>query len=449
MNRKVVLFSICVLLILAASNVQRIRLDSSKDALHPAKIDGRELGVVPPVAETIPFFQERIKANPQDAISYTLLAEQYIRQARERGDAASYQRAQAALQEAIQRLPDYAPAKVQLATVYYARHEFLSALKLAQKTYEEDPQVTEALAIIGDAQMALGNYSEAALAYEELQSRQNSPGVLARLAAFEELQGHPQEALDLMRRAAQDALQAGGSRESVAWYVLRVGDLYYNMGQVEQARRYYEAALRVFEKYHLALAGLGKVSAAQANVEQAVRYYQQAIDIVPQPEYLAALGDLYMIADQPARAESQYRTIEQIGKLAQLQQQIYNRQLARFYADHDTHLDEALRLALAELDFRRDIYGYDTAAWAYYKNSDLTQAQAMMEQAMKMGTRDAQLYYHAGMIALKLGEEGQARDYLEEALSINPHFSILDAQKAREALEELRQRFAERADEDL
>jgi tetratricopeptide (TPR) repeat protein len=261
--------------------------------------------------------------------------------------------------------------------------------------------------------------------------------VLARLAAFEELKGNPQQALDLMRRAASDALQSGGTRESVAWYVLRVGDLYFNMGQPKQAGSYYEAALRIFENYHLALAGLGKVNAAQGNYEKAISYYRQAVNRVPEPDFLAALGDLYALTGQSDQAEAQYKTVEYIGKLAELNKQIYNRQLANFYSDHDLRVKEALQLARAELQTRKDIYGYDAAAWAEYKNGNVAEAQRLIEKAMSMGTCDARLYFHAGMIALNLGEKAQARQYLEQALDINPYFSILYAEKARMTLKGL------------
>ena len=437
MNRKAIFFSLSVLLILAFSNIQGMIFHSSKNLLDPKLIDGKELAGVPPVGETIKFFQGRIKANPQDAVSYTLLAEQYIRQARETGDAAGYQRAEAALQESIKMLPNHAPARATLASVYYAQHEFIPALELAQQVYKENPNVIEALAIIGDAQLALGSYEQADLAYQELSERGETPPILARLAAFEELKGNPEQALDLMRRAASGALQTGGTKESVAWYILRVGDMYFNMGEDKEAARYYKAALRVFENYHLALAGLGKTSAAQGNYDKAIAYYEQAIGIIPEPDHLAALGDLYMLTGQPEQARTQYRIVAYIGKLGELNQQIYNRQLANFYSDHDLHLEEALRLALAELEYRQDIYGYDAAAWAHFKNGNFVQAQTMMEQAMSLGTRDALLYYHAGMIALKLGDDEQARDNLEEVLSINPHFSLLGAEEAGKALETL------------
>ncbi len=435
MDRKAIFCSLSVLLILAFSNIRGAIFNSSKNLPDPRHIDGSDLASVPPVEDVIKFFQERIKANPEDALSYTLLAEQYARQARETGDASGYERAEAALKETLRAVPNYGQANAALASVYYAQHDFIPALKLAQRVYEGNPRITDALVTIGDAQMALGNYPEAEAAYRQLNEQNATPPVLARLAAFEELKGNPQDALALMRRAAAGALQAGGTKESVAWYVLRVGDMYFNMGQHKEAGRYYEAALRVFENYHLALAGLGKTSAAQGKYEEAIAYYQQAINIIPQPDYLAALGDLYSLTGQPEQAQIQYETVEYIGKLAEINQQIYNRQLANFYSDHDLHLKEALQLAMGELESRKDTYGYDAAAWAQYKNGNFEEAQTLMQQALALGTRDALLYYHAGMISLELGDRDQAREYLEEALSINPHFSILGAEEAQATLQ--------------
>ena len=144
-----------------------------------------------------------------------------------------------------------------------------------------------------------------------------------------------------------------------------------------------------------------------------------------------------MITGQPEQAKIQYDTVEFIGTLAAINQQIYNRQLANFYSDHDLHLDKALEFALTELESRQDIYGYDAAAWAQYKNQNFEEAQAMMNQALVFGTQDASLYYHAGMIEFALGNKENARELLGEALAINPHFSVLNSTVAQRTLETL------------
>jgi tetratricopeptide (TPR) repeat protein len=436
-KRRAVLLLLSVLTLIVYSQIGGV-FSGSRDSLpDPEKIDGSALANVPPVADAIQAIQKRVKQNPRDAVSYTLLGELYIRQARETGDVSAYQRAEESLGRALELLPSYSPASSSLASVYYAQHEFRQALGLAEQVYENNPKNSQARIIMADSYLSLGDTQQAEAIYAELAQTNTTPPLLARIAYLEELKGNPDQALELIRRAAGEALDAGGTKENVAWYLLRVGDMYFNAGDIRESAKFYAGSLRIFDNYHLALAGLGKVRAAEGKYDEAITYYQRAVNIIPTPELLAALGDLYTITDQPAQAQLQYETVEYIGKLGALNQQVYNRQLANFYSDHDMNPKEALRLALAELEVRKDIYAYDAAAWAHYKNGHFEEAQALMDQALALGTRDAQLHFHAGMIALALGDEAQSRAYLEQALTINPHFSILYASEAQKTLQSL------------
>jgi hypothetical protein len=57
-----------------------------------------------------------------------------------------------------------------------------------------------------------------------------------------------------------------------------------------------------------------------------------------------------------------------------------------------------------------------------------------MLQALRLGTRDARLFYHAGMIERALGNVGAAAGYLRLALDTNPHFHLRQADEARRTL---------------
>ena len=85
-----------------------------------------------------------------------------------------------------------------------------------------------------------------------------------------------------------------------------------------------------------------------------------------------------------------------------------------------------------------DIYGYDALAWALYSSGHAEEALAPMTEALRLGTRDARLFFHAGMIAQRLGKTEQAIQWLEQTLATNPHFHILQAEVARATLTELR-----------
>jgi tetratricopeptide (TPR) repeat protein len=390
-----------------------------------------------PNADTaIAFWQGRVAQNPDSFLDYTLLAEAYTRKARETGDVSYYQRAEASLRRALEINPNYVQASAALSSVLFSMHNFEGALTLAEPL-ADNPRAAQALAVTGDAQLALGNYDEAEAAYQKLAALGPGPGLYSRQAIWADLHGDPDQALNLMQQAADLAWQAGDYRENLAWYDFQLGELNFKSGNLKEAEAHYQAANQTFANNYLALAGLGKVRAAQGRHDEAVKLYEQAVAIVPQPDLLAALGDLYTLTGQPDKAKLQYDTIEFIGQLAEINQVVYNRQLALFYANHDWNLAKALELAQKEIGVRKDIYGYDALAWALYKNGRHAEAAEAMEQALKLGAQDAMLYYHAGMIYEALGDHEQAQTMLKKALAINPHFDLLQSRLARAALDQL------------
>jgi tetratricopeptide (TPR) repeat protein len=387
--------------------------------------------------QLIKFWRGRFEHDPRDYLSLTFLGEAFIRKGRETGDASQYESAEAALSKALAINPNYDGANAYLSAVRFVKHDFRGALDLANRLHAANPSALQPLATIGDAQLELGNYPDAATAYQQLLDRNPSPAVYSRVARLAWLKGHPDSALQWMKQAVDETAQLGLSGENAAWYQFQLGELYFNTGNAEAAAQQYNAALDSFNNYYLALAALGKVRAAQGRYDEAIGYYQRAVAIIPQPDFLAALGDLYAITGQTEQAQSQYGTVQFIGKLAAINQVIYNRQLALFDANHDQKLSEALDLASKEAAIRKDVYSYDTLAWALYKNGRAEEASTAMDQAMKLGTQDALLYYHAGMIDQSLGHREQAQALLTKALALNPHFDLLQARIAQAALNKL------------
>jgi len=161
---------------------------------------------------------------------------------------------------------------------------------------------------------------------------------------------------------------------------------------------------------------------------------------LPDPIYVAALGDLYKLAGREQEAAAQYALVEQIARLGARGGALYNRQLALFYADHDLKPAEAYELAAREYQLRQDIYGADAVAWTALKAGKLAEAQAAIKEALKLGTQDARLFYHAGQIARAAGDRAAAADYLKRALALSPQFDPLQAAFARQTLAEVSSR---------
>jgi Flp pilus assembly protein TadD len=126
--------------------------------------------------------------------------------------------------------------------------------------------------------------------------------------------------------------------------------------------------------------------------------------------------------------------VELIGRLARVNRQVYNRQLAVFHADHGVHLAAARRLALRELRVRKDVYGYDAAGWTLARSGRCHEALALAAQALRLGTKDALLYFHRGYAEGCAGNRVGMRAWYRRALELNPAFSVHWAPIARAAV---------------
>jgi tetratricopeptide (TPR) repeat protein len=381
-----------------------------------------------------------VQRHPVSARAYYLLGDAYVQKARERGDVTSFDLAEKALRKSLELAPDYAWAMRHLAYVSHSRQAFPEAVVQATQAIALDPTDGHAYGVLGDAYLDTGQYEQARAAYERMGQLQTDLYAYARLAGLKSLQGDPHGAIADLERALEAGQEQNLPRESRAWAQWQLGNEYLARGNVSRAEAQYSAALATVPSYYRALAGLAQVRVAQQRYQEAIDFYQQAIAIVPLPDHVAALGDIYTKIDRPEEARRQYALVEYIGLLNTRHTILYNRDLAVFYADHEVKLAEALALARKELEVRQDIYAYDLLAWALYKNGQSQEAHAAMQEAMKLGTQDARLFFHAGMICQRLGETAQARVYLQRALAMQPRFHIFHADLAARTLAALAER---------
>jgi tetratricopeptide (TPR) repeat protein len=391
-----------------------------------------------PIDRAIASQQRRLAKNPYDAAAYFKLGDAYVQKSRESGDLKYLDLAENALRRTLEIAPRTPGAVRHLAYVHVSRHEFRRAALEAARALEMEPSDTHAWGVLGDAHLELGEYDKAEAAYSKMMAL--GDGTLyayGRLSGLKSLRGDVEGAMTDLRRGIEAGRAERLPRESMAWAQWQLGVEHFAVGELDAAEARYQEALQGYPGYYRALAGLAQVRVAQGRPADAVDLYRRAIAVIPMPEYAAALGDLLTALGRIDEARKQYELVEYIGRLSALNQVLYNRDLAYFYADHDVKLDEALALAQREIESRRDIYGHDVLAWALYKNGRLDEARAAIADALRLGTRDARLLFHAGMIHARLGERERARELLSRALATNPYFHVLHADLARRTLTDL------------
>jgi tetratricopeptide (TPR) repeat protein len=379
--------------------------------------------------------QQQIRENPKDFEAHIDLANAYLQKVRETGDPSLYTKAEDLLDEA-QHLNGQSPELFATrGTLALARHDFQAALEHGTRALASDPESARYHGIVGDAQIELGMYDEAIQSYQAMVDSRPAFASFSRVAYARELYGDPEGAIEAM----QFALQAGsGTPENVAWAHAQLGNLWFTSGNLEEAQKAYGLSTRTVGAYAPALAGQAKVAAARGDLEQAATLYRQAFNRMPLPEYAIALGDLYAEMGDREKAEEQYELIQSMDKLLRANGVNTDLEIALFYADHDMNLQTSLEKARAAYDARPSIHAADAMAWTLYKTGDYEEAQKHSSEALKLGTRDPLKLFHAGMIAKALGQREQAREYLQRAIDLNPHFSLLYSDEAADSLKSLK-----------
>ncbi len=368
---------------------------------------------------TLQFLEQRVQADPLDFIAQNRLSSAYVGQMRESGDLAFLDRALVCAHASLTAVPaeQNAGGVSALAVAEFESHHFREALELARRARTLDPRNSTALATIGDAELELGDYPAAEQTYREFSSGSDGPAVQARLARLAELQGDNEEATALLARCVDQD-------NRVAWYHVRLGEIYFRTGRLDLAAPQYDAARALQPDSYLVLEHEAELSAAQGRSDEAIALYRSVVDRLPRGEFLQALGDLYTFLGRPAEAAPWYdRALAAYLRSVEQGNAHYYHHLAGFYSDARENPTEALRWARRDLEVRHSVYAHDSLAWALYRDGQFVEAATEMERALALGTKDAHLLFHAGMIFSRAGDLTRGRALLQEALSVNPRYN--------------------------
>ncbi|HEX3101960.1 MAG TPA: tetratricopeptide repeat protein, partial [Pyrinomonadaceae bacterium] len=306
--------------------------------------------------DTIRFLEARIKSDPDDFIANNKLVSEYLQRLRETGDITYLTLASRSANASLEALPaeQNKGGLAALTQVEYSSHDFAAARDNAKRLTELEPNKGYSFQMLGDALLELGEYDKAEAAFREMEKLGGLQGLTRaameqRLARFALLHGDNKGAMTHFSAALKIASSTTEPpRETVAWCQWQLGETAFAGGDHITAEKYYRDSLATFPDYFRSLASLGRVRAARGDLAGAIEFYEKVVKILPDPNFVASLGDLYKLAGRELDAQNQYALVEQIGHLTALSGSLYNRQLAYFYADHGIKLDDAYANAARE-----------------------------------------------------------------------------------------------------
>jgi tetratricopeptide (TPR) repeat protein len=219
-------------------------------------------------------------------------------------------------------------------------------------------------------------------------------------------------------RAAIRAGEALPDPEPQAWMLTQAAWVFWHEGDYAGARAGFEVAAARVPDYVPALQGLGRTALSSADYPRAIAYLERAQARQPQPEAAWWLGDAYTAAGQPALAQAAYAQVERLASRAD------PRTLALFCATQGRELRRGVVLAKRAFEERPDVYSKDVLAYSLYRNGELAQATELARQLLAVGTPDARILYHAGLILQASGAPTEGAELQARALALNPRFDL-------------------------
>ena len=408
------------------ANAQTPASASRADALLAPVVSGS-------LEQIIESLQTRLRQLPTDWRSFASLGLAYVQQARVTADPSYYPKAEGVLRRSLElERQDNFAAMVGMAALAAARHDFSGALRWGERAREINPYNGNVYGVIGDAQVELGRYHDAFATFQTMVDTLPGVASYARVSYARELGGDIPGSV----RAMVAARDIAGTPADVAWASYQLGELAFNRGDLEGARAAYRRGVAAEVNYVPPLAGLAKVAWAEGHLKKAIAGYTDVVSRFPSPEYVIALGDLYVAAGQPELADRQYALVRVEEQLFRSNGVNIDLELALFDAAHGDPAG-AVRAARDEWAKRQSVHVADAYAWALYSGGRYAEAAGYAAKAMALGYRNALFAFHAGMIQMQLGHPAQARRLLTQAVDINPYFSIRYSSVARTQLAKL------------
>ncbi len=308
-------------------------------------------------------------------------------------------------------------AAVRLTQSLLNQHRFQDALTSSK----------DALAIAGNSPPAqfsrieclieTGKYEEANQFYTKVGANLPKRDQFLARSRMHEIYGNPQEAIRLVTELLADEKDPPESR---TFLHTRLGDLHVSIEKFEDAEKHYAKALDYTPQSWKAMLGMCRVAYAKKDWQKVVTLGHETEELVSMTDVVAIMGDAFKAMGNTKMAAEHYGEAATLAGYetkaathshgsekahshgpSKKHGHPLDRQYARFAADHDRDLDNALKAANEDLKQRQDLLAWDTLAWVRYKRGELALAREAMRKAVRTGTKDASILAHARLI---LGE---------------------------------------------
>lgn len=373
--------------------------------------------------QEIAFYRKRVQHNPDGFLDLAALADAYLRRARTSGEAAWYLLAEQAAQRSLASFKENPEALLILARVELARHQFQKANTLTQQAETIKPTSLAVLSNYLTLYLATGALKQAVPIAEQLVMRAPSLETYTQRGLVRSAQGDDAGAIRDFSHAIE--LEQVGQTDASAQARTWLGRIYAKRDQPAWAEALFLEALRIQPKQAVARGLLADLKMRQGRYEDAANDYQLAFDHSQLPIYLMGQARAKAKQNQTAAVTALQQQIETMLHRDLASQSFgHRRDLARFLLErnHIGDAAKALTLMQAESKIRQDAETLNLLAWSLFQAKQWLEAERAIQQALDLGSHDAELLYRISQIKSALGKPVEARKYQQEAEQKDPGF---------------------------
>jgi tetratricopeptide (TPR) repeat protein len=385
-------------------NLARLYLEVARSEVHPEQDDVL-------LRTRLPILQEAAAKSPPSVETLSLLADTYRNLGRKAEALKTFQRAAALEPGNVDILLHRADLETDLGRK-------ADALKDYEDAYAINSDLPGLREMLGGLYLDSRRYDDAARLFEEaLSSGPANPEMEIDLGIAYEESHHPDKAQACFQRVFDAVACPPEAYLKLAFYQLQHQEV-KEAGQTlasaqahfpQSARiRFYQAVQHRYEKnYPAALDSLAQVRALAVGTEA------------------SALDPYYYLENA--------ETLELVGKNTELEAVLHEgltrypdnpelmNELAYFWADHSSHLPEALALSRRAAELEPDNGPIlDTWGWVYFQMGQAKDALPYLQRAAFMTNNDPVVLQHVGDAYLKLGLRREAIATWTRALEKDP-----------------------------
>lgn len=357
----------------------------------------------------------------RSGLDQAALAQAYLAKAQRAGEDEWFAHAEQSALESLRSLPvSNSAARVVLAEVAVAHHDFSRAIALATDALREDARCGGALALLVVCHLATGELERADDAARTLIKyfpSQRSWTLAAQVAAAH---GQDDRALEHFTRAVRvDELgapeQSAKTRATLARHLL-------HRGHLDLARRVCREALRLVPAHPNGLEVMAEIEARDGRLDEAERLALLAFRTWGHPELLLPTAEALARAGEVERATALWAEAERGLRAEVLAGCAHHGLLARLLLARGRGADlrEALQLTTFEVSRRRDAKTLAVHVWALERTGRLEDARSVVVGALAQGTQDPELFVRAGIVEESFGSPELAATFYRRALAVDP-----------------------------